>query len=195
MGLFSFFRNLTTKFNNDEIKRLPEPQYINNEINKDPVINKNAYVDAYSKQFNTKQTNFVKFEDGGKTLKINQNQTKMQVRGIKKLKESLKVEDGREIDLYSGVLEKNEKKNIVYFGVQNGVNLNKALMDKNKKNKISNKMVKMFTVPNVKSSSKFIGNLVEDDIYRNYCITKSDRLENYVGKIEGYFDKFCNSKK
>ena len=184
MGLFDFFRSITSRFRNQEIKRLPEAQYINSATVEQPVIHENAYVEAYSKQFNTKLSNIVKLEDNGKILNINQNQNKMQVKGIKKLKESLKVEDGREIDLYSGVLQKNEKKNIVYFGVQNGVNLNTVLADKNKSYKVSNKMVKMFAIPNTKPKSKFIGSLVEDDIYKNYCIAKSDKLENYVNKIE-----------
>jgi len=184
MGLFDFFRSITSRFRNQEIKRLPEAQYINSATVEQPVIHENAYVEAYSKQFNTKLSNIVKLEDNGKILNINQNQNKMQVKGIKKLKESLKVEDGREIDLYSGVLQKNEKKNIVYFGVQNGVNLSTVLADKNKSYKVSNKMVKMFTIPNTKPKSKFIGSLVEDDIYKNYCIAKSDKLENYVNKIE-----------
>lgn len=184
MGLFDFFKSITSRFRNQEIKRLPEAQYINSATTEQPFIHENAYVEAYSKQFNTKLSNLVKLEDNGKILKIQQNQNKMQVKGIKKLKESLKVEDGREIDLYSGVLEKNEKKNIVYFGVQNGVNLNTVLADKNKNYKVSNKMAKMFTIPNTKPKSKFIGSLVEDDIYRNYCIAKSDKLENYVNKIE-----------
>ena len=42
----------------------------------------------------------------------------------------------------------------------------------------------MFTIPLNAEKSKFIGSLVEDDIYKNYCITKSNRLENYVNKIE-----------
>ena len=182
MGLFDFFKSITSRFRNQEIKRLPEAQYINSATVEQPVIHENAYVEAYSKQFNTKLSNIVKLEDNGKILNINQNQNKMQVKGIKKLKESLKVEDGREIDLYSGVLQKNEKKNIVYFGVQNGVNLNTVLADKNKSYKVSNKMVKMFAIPNTKPKSKFIGSLVEDDIYKNYCIAKSDKLENYVKK-------------
>ena len=109
MGLFDFFRSITSRFRNQEIKRLPEAQYINSATTEQPFIHENAYVEAYSKQFNTKLSNLVKLEDNGKILKIQQNQNKMQVKGIKKLKESLKVEDGREIDLYSGVLEKNEK--------------------------------------------------------------------------------------
>lgn len=184
MGLFDFFKSITSRFRSEEIKGLPEAQYINSATTEQPFIHENAYVEAYSKQFNTKLSNLVKLEDNGKILKIQQNQNKMQVKGIRKLKESLKVEDGREIDLYSGVLEKNEKKNIVYFGVQNGVNLNTVLADKNKNYKVSNKMAKMFTIPNTKPKSKFIGSIVEDDIYRNYCIAKSDRLENYVNKIE-----------
>ena len=36
----------------------------------------------------------------------------------------------------------------------------------------------------VTKSSKFVGSLVEDDIYKNYSITKSPKLENYVNKIE-----------
>lgn len=184
MGLFDFFKSITTRFRNEEIKRLPEAQYINSATAQQPVIHENAYVEAYSRQFNTQLSNLIKLEENGKILKIHQDQNKMQVKGIKKLKESLKVEDGREIDLYSGVLEKNEKKKIVYFGLQNGVNLNKVLADKNKSYKVSNKMVKMFTIPNTKPTSRFIGSLVEDDIYKSYCIAKSDKLENYVNKIE-----------
>ena len=109
---------------------------------------------------------------------MKQNDINLKLSGIKRLKESLSVEDGRQIDLYRGILEKNEKKNLVYFGLENGVNLKKALEDKNRSYKVSNKMTKMFTIPVNNQTSKFLGSLVEDNIYKNYCITRSNRLEN-----------------
>ena len=126
---------------------------------------------------------------------MKQNETTLELSRIKRLKESLPVEDGRQIDLYSGILEKNEKKNLVYFGLENELNLKKALEDKNKSYKVSNKMTKLFTIPQTNASSKFIGSLVEDDIYKNYCITKSNRLENYVNKIEERRMKIIQAQK
>lgn len=184
MSFFDFFKNITTIFKNREFGRLPEAQYINSANVENSIIHENAYINAYTKQINTKPSNILKIEDNGKLLKMKQNDMNMQVSRIRRLKESLPVEDGRQIDLYSGVLEKNEKKNIVYFGLENGVNLKKALEDKTRNYKVSNKMTKMFTVPVSSKTSKFIGSLVEDDIYKNYSITKSPRLENYVNKIE-----------
>lgn len=184
MGLFDFFKNIATKFKNRDIAMLPEAQYINSATTEQPLIHENAYVEAYTKQINTKPSTLIQLENNGKTIKMKQNQIDVQVKGIKKLKESLKVEDGREIDLYRGVLEKSEKRNIVYFGLENCVDLNNVLTDKSKKYKVSNKMTKMFTIPQSKTTSKFLGSLVEDDIYKNYCITKSQKLESYVDKIE-----------
>lgn len=126
---------------------------------------------------------------------MKQNETTLELSRIKRLKESLPVEDGRQIDLYSGILEKNEKKDLVYFGLENELNLKKALEDKNKSYKVSNKMTKLFTIPQTNASSKFIGSLVEDDIYKNYCITKSNRLENYVNKIEERRMKIIQAQK
>ena len=126
---------------------------------------------------------------------MKQNETILELSRIKRLKESLPVEDGRQIDLYSGILEKNEKKNLVYFGLENELNLKKALEDKNRSYKVSNKMTKLFTIPQTNASSKFIGSLVEDDIYKNYCITKSNRLENYVNKIEERRMKIIQAQK
>lgn len=184
MGLFDFFKNITTMFKNKDVARLPEAQYINSANVENSIIHENAYINAYTKQIQTKPSNLIKIEDNGRILKMKQNETNMQVSQIKKLKESLPVEDGRQIDLYRGVLEKNEKKNLVYFGLENSVNLKNVLADKTRSYKVSNKMTKMFTIPVSKQSSKFLGSLVEDDIYKNYCITKSNKLENYVTKIE-----------
>ena len=52
MGLFDFFRSITSRFRNQEIKRLPEAQYINSATVEQPVIHENAYVEAvlHSKQ-------------------------------------------------------------------------------------------------------------------------------------------------
>lgn len=195
MGLFNFFKNITTKFHNKDIARLPEAQYINSATVEQPFIHENAYVEAYTKQLHTKPSNIINLEDGGKVIKMKQNQIDIQVKGVKKLKESLQVEDGREIDLYRGILEKDEKKNLVYFGLENGVDLSKALADKTKNYKVSNKMTKMFTVPQNKTTSKFLGSLVEDDIYKNYCIKKSPKLENYVNKIEEKRKQILQEKK
>lgn len=183
MRFFDFLKTIRTKFINRELGRLPEAQYINSAHTENSIIHENAYINAYTKQFNTKPSNLIKIEENGRILKMKQNDTKMQVSKIRRLKQSLPVEDGRQIDLYSGILEKNEKRNIVYFGLENGVNLKNALEDKTRSYKVSNKMTKLFTIP-VTKSSKFIGSLVEDDIYKNYCITKSPKLEGYVNKIE-----------
>lgn len=183
MGIFDFFKNITTIFKNKDLARLPEAQYINSANMENSVIHENAYINAYSKQFTKKPSSLLQIEENGRTLKMQQNDLNMQVSKIRRLKQSLPVEDGRQIDLYSGILEKNQKRNIVYFGLQNGVNLKTALEDKTKNYKVSNKMTKMFTIP-VTKSSKFVGSLVEDDIYKNYSITKSPKLENYVNEIE-----------
>lgn len=184
MVLFDFFKNITTMLKNKNVARLPEAQYINSANVENSIIHENAYINAYTKQIQTKPSNIIKIEDNGRILKMKQNETNMQVSQIRKLKESLPVEDGRQIDLYRGVLEKNEKKKLVYFGLENGVNLKNVLADKTRSYKVSNKMTKMFTIPVNKQSSKFLGSLVEDDIYKNYCITKSSKLENYVTRIE-----------
>ena len=184
MRLFDFFRTITTKFKNRDLLRVPEAQYINSANVENSIIHENAYINAYTKQFKTKPSDIIKVEENGKILKMRQNDSTLELRRIKRLKESLPVEDGRQIDLYSGILEKNEKKNLVYFGLENELNLKRALEDKNKSYKVSNKMTKLFTIPQTNLDSKFVGSLVEDDIYNNYCITKSNRLENYVNKIE-----------
>lgn len=184
MGLFDIFKNVTTKFTSKGQAKLPEAQFINSATADKAFIHENAYIEAYTKQLNTKPSNIICLEDNGKIIKMKHNDSDMQVKSVKKLKESLKVEDGRQIDLYRGILEKDEKKKLVYFGLESGVNLHDALKDKNKKYKVSNKITKMFTMTQDKIPSKFVGSLVEDDIYRNYCITKSSKLENYVDRIE-----------
>ena len=184
MRLFDFFRTITTKFKNRDLLRMQEAQFVYSPVVENPTIHQNAYINAYTKQLQTKPSNLIRVEENGRILKMKQNDTTLELSRIKRLKESLPVEDGRQIDLYSGILEKNEKKNLVYFGLENELNLKKALEDKNRSYKVSNKMTKMFTIPLKSEDTKFIGSLVEDDIYKNYCITRSNRLENYVNKIE-----------
>ena len=195
MRLFDFFKTITTKFRNRDLSRIPEAQYINSANVENSVIHENAYVNAYTKQLKSKPSNIIRVEENGRILKMKENDLDLELSRIKRLRESLPVEDGRQIDLYSGILEKNEKKNLVYFGLENELNLKKALEDKNKSYKVSNKMTKMFTIPFENSNSKFIGSLVEDDFYRNYCITRSNRLENYVNKIEERRAKLMQAQK
>lgn len=183
MRLFDFFRTITTKFRNRDLVRMKDVQYINSANIENNVIHENAYTNAYTKQLKSKPSNIIKVEENGKILKMQENGLNLELSRIRRLKQALPVEDGRQIDLYSGILEKNEKKNLVYFGLENELNLKKALEDRSRSYKVSNKMTKMFTVP-LNNESKFIGSLVEDDIYKNYCITKSNRLKNYVNKIE-----------
>ena len=184
MRLFDFFRTITTKFKNRDLLRMQEAQFIYTPNTENNTIHENAYINAYTKQIQTKPSNLIKVEENGKILKMKQNDNTLELSRIKRLRESLPVEDGRQIDLYSGILEKNAKKNLVYFGLENELNLKKALEDKNRCYKVSNKMTKMFSIPLKNEETKFIGSLVEDDIYKNYCITRSNRLENYVNKIE-----------
>ena len=184
MRLFDFFRTITTKFKNRDLVRMPDTQYINSANVENSIIHENAYINAYTKQLKSKPSNIIRVEENGRILKMKENGLELELSKIKRLKQALPVEDGRQIDLYSGILEKNAKKNLVYFGLEYELNLKKALEDKNRSYKVSNKMTKMFTIPLNAEKSKFIGSLVEDDIYKNYCITKSNRLENYVNKIE-----------
>lgn len=195
MRLFDFFKTITTKFKNRDLSRLPESQYINSANVENSIIHENAYINAYTKQLKSKPSNIIKVEENGRILKMKQNGINLELSKIRRIKESLLVEDGREIDLYRGILEKNEKRNLVYFGLENEINLKKALEDKNRSYKVSNKMTRLFTIPQTNTNSKFIGSLVEDDIYKNYCITKSNRLENYVNKIEDRRIKLVQAQK
>lgn len=111
MGLFDIFKNVTTKFTSKGQAKLPEAQFINSATADKAFIHENAYIEAYTKQLNTKPSNIICLEDNGKIIKMKHNDSDMQVKSVKKLKESLKVEDGRQIDLYRGILEKDEKRN------------------------------------------------------------------------------------
>ena len=156
MRLFDFFKTITTKFKNRDLSRLPESQYINSANVENSIIHENAYINAYTKQLKSKPSNIIKVEENGRILKMKQNGINLELSKIRRIKESLLVEDGREIDLYRGILEKNEKRNLVYFGLENEINLKKALEDKNRSYKVSNKMTRLFTIPQTNTNSKLI---------------------------------------
>ena len=69
MGLFDIFKNVTTKFTSKGQAKLPEAQFINSATADKAFIHENAYIEAYTKQLNTKPSNIICLEDNGKIIK------------------------------------------------------------------------------------------------------------------------------
>lgn len=74
MGLKDFFKYIINKITGKEIKRLPPPKVVMQEESFAPEVEKNAYVEAYTKRINNEKSEFKINEDGTRIKFIDQKQ-------------------------------------------------------------------------------------------------------------------------
>lgn len=187
MGLRDFFSRIVSKFKGNEIKQLPPPQTAQ-ESNFIPVVEKNAYVNAYTKSMNAAKSEFKINEDGTRLQFVDGKTGKnIDIQRIAKVKEALKVGENK-IDLYKAVLiakEKEEKKcKKVYFALPYNKNLIDLYSGSTKKASLKNKLKMMFSSNVITNNKLFLGVILEDEIYKDYTIAKSAKIEEYVVELD-----------
>lgn len=187
MGLRDFFSRIVNKIKGNEIKQLPPPQTAQ-ESNFIPVVEKNAYVDAYTKSINVASSTF-KINEDGTRLQFTDSKTgkDIDIQRITKVKEDLNIGETK-IDLYKSVLavkENDERKSKkVYFALPYGKNLIDLYTGSTKKASLKNKLKKMFSENVITSKKLFLGIIIEDEIYKDYTIAKSAQIEEYVIELD-----------
>lgn len=187
MGLRDFFSRIINKIKGNEIKQLPPPQTVE-ESNFVPIVEKNAYVNAYTKSMNVSKSTF-KINDDGTRLQFTDSKTNknIEVQRMVKIKENLEIGENQ-VDLYKAVfaIKENQDRKLkkVYFALPEGKNLLDLYQGSTKKASLKNKFKIMFAESNVFAKKLFLGAIIEDEFYNDYRIAKSAKLEEYVTEID-----------
>lgn len=192
MGLINFFRGLINKITGKELQKLPPPSYVQNSIlqteNNTPQVEKNAYVEAYTKKINNKKSDFRISEDGTRFKFLDQKADKpVEVQKITKIKENFSFNDIK-IDIYKGIYAAGTKENReikkVYFALPAG----KAILDlykgSSKKASLKTKLKTLFSVLSAENRKCFLGVVLEDEIYNDFRLVRSNKLEEYIIELE-----------
>lgn len=190
MGLRDFFYNIINKFKKNELKQLPAPQTIinNNDEVYEPEVEKNAYVNAYTNKINTKKSELKINEDGTRIKFIDSKTNKqIEVQRITKIKEKLEFNETN-IDLYKAIYaigsKEDRKLKKVYFALPTEKGILDLYKGSSKKASLKKKLKLMFSPSNLENKKVFLGVIIEDEIYNDYSLVKSNKLQEYVIELE-----------
>lgn len=188
MGLKDFFKYIINKITGEEIKRLPPPKVIMQEESFVPEVEKNAYVDAYTKRINNEKSELKINEDGTRIKFIDQKTNKLvEVQRIAKIKTGFECNE-KSIDLYKAIYafgnKEDRKIKKVYFALPSGKGIIDLYKGGVKKASLKKKLRIMFSPKILESKKVFLGIIVEDEIYNDYSLVQSSKLEEYVIELE-----------
>lgn len=188
MGLKDFFSNIINKITGKEIKRLPPPMQVQKNDDYVPEVEKNAYVEAYTKRINNQKSELKINEDGTRIKFIDSKTNKLvEVQRITKIKEGIEFNE-KNIDLYKAIYavgnKEDRKLKKIYFALPAGKGILELYKGATKKASLKKKL-KMMLSPNILENKKaFLGVIIEDEIYKDYSLVKSNKLEEYVVELE-----------
>lgn len=188
MGLRDFFSNIINKIRGREVKMLPVPKLVQENTNYEPKIEKNAYVEAYTKSINS-ENNDLKINEDGTKIKFCDPKTNkvIEIQKILKIKENYEFSE-KQIDLYKAFYSYGNKENRdikkVYFALPAGKGLLDLYKGSSKKASLKKKLKTMFSLNIIESKKSFLGIIIEDEFYKDYSLVKSSKLEEYVVELE-----------
>lgn len=187
MGLRDFFNNIISKITGKEIKRLPPPKKV---IQEDfvPEVEKNAYVEAYTKRINSEKSEFKINEDGTRIKFTDQKTNKpVEVQRMTKIKSGFEYNE-RNIDLYKAIYafgnKEDRKIKKIYFALPSEKGILDLYKGSTKRASLKKKLRMMFSPKILESKKVFLGIIIEDEIYNDYSIVQSGKLEEYVVELE-----------
>lgn len=188
MGLKDFFNNIISKIIGKEIKRLPPPKKVIQEENFVPEVEKNAYVEAYTKRINNEKSEFKINEDGTRIKFIDQKTNKLvEVQKIAKIKTGFEYNE-KSIDLYKAIYaygnKEDRKIKKIYFALPSEKGILDLYKGSTKKASLKKKLRIMFSPKILENKKFFLGIIVEDEIYNDYSLVQSGKLEEYVVELE-----------
>ncbi len=188
MGLKDFFYNIINKITGKEIKRLPPPKAVIQEESFVPEVEKNAYVEAYTKRINNQKSEFKINEDGTRIKFIDQKTNKLvEVQRMTKIKTGFEYNE-KGIDLYKAIYafgnKEDRKIKKIYFALPSQKGILDLYKGSTKKASLEKKLRIMFSPKILENKKVFLGIIVEDEIYNDYSIVQSGKLEEYVIELE-----------
>lgn len=187
MGLRDFFNNIINKIRGKEIKQLPPPRVVQ-ESSYIPEVEKNAYVEAYTRKINNQKSELKINEDGTRIKFLDQKTNKLvEVQRMIKIKTGFEFNE-KQFDLYKAIFacgnKEDRKLKKVYFALPSGKGILDLYKGSSKKASLKNKLKTMFSPSILENKKCFLGIIVEDEIYKDYSIVKSSKLEEYVTELE-----------
>lgn len=187
MGLKDFFYNIINKITGKEIKRLPPPVMVQEEAFV-PQVEKNAYVEAYTKRINNEKTEFKINEDGTRIKFIDEKTKKLiEIQRITKIKTEFEYNE-KSIDLYKAIYsfgnKEDRKIKKIYFALPKEKGILDLYKGWAKKASLKKKLRIMFSPKILQTKKIFLGIIIEDEIYNDYSIVQSNKLEEYVIELE-----------
>lgn len=188
MGLKDFFNNIISKITGKEIKRLPPPKKVIQEETFVPEVEKNAYVEAYTKRINNEKSEFKINEDGTRIKFIDQKTNKLvEVQRMTKIKTGFEYNE-KNIDLYKGIYafgnKEDRKIKKIYFALPAEKGILDLYKGSTKKASLKKKLRIMFSPKILENKKVFLGIIIEDEIYNDYSLVQSGKLEEYVVELE-----------
>lgn len=187
MGLRDFFKCMINKIRGKEIKQLPPPRVVQ-ESSYIPEVEKNAYVEAYTRKINNQKSELKINEDGTRIKFLDQKTNKLvEVQRMTKIKTGFDFSE-KQFDLYKAIYaygsKEDRKLKKVYFALPSGKGILDLYKGSSKKASLKNKLKTMFSPSILENKKCFLGIIVEDEIYKDYSIVKSSKLEEYVTELE-----------
>lgn len=187
MGLRDFFYSIINKIRGKEIKQLPPPRVVQ-ESSYIPEVEKNAYVEAYTRKINNQKSELKINEDGTRIKFLDQKTNKLvEVQRMTKIKTGFDFSE-KQFDLYKAIYaygsKEDRKLKKVYFALPSGKGILDLYKGSSKKASLKNKLKTMFSPSILENKKCFLGIIVEDEIYKDYSIVKSSKLEEYVTELE-----------
>lgn len=187
MGLRDFFKHIINKIRGKEIKQLPPPRVVQ-ESSYIPEVEENAYVEAYTRKINDQKSELKINEDGTRIKFLDQKTNKLvEVQRMTKIKTGFEFNE-KQFDLYKAIYacgnKEDRKLKKVYFALPSGKGILDLYKGSSKKASLKNKLKTMFSPSILENKKCFLGIIVEDEIYKDYSIVKSSKLEEYVTELE-----------
>lgn len=187
MGLRDFFKNVISKIKGKEMKQLPPPRIVE-ESSYIPEVEKNAYVEAYTRKINNQKSELKINEDGTRIKFLDSKTNKLvEVQRMTKIKTGFDFNE-KQFDLYKAIYacgnREDRKLKKVYFALPSGKGILDLYKGSSKKASLQNKLKTMFSASILENKKCFLGIILEDEIYKDYSIVKSDKLEEYVIELE-----------
>lgn len=193
MGLRDFFSNIIDKLTgrNKQMLMLPgalpydEEKKVEDVI---PEVENNAYVDAYTRQMNKEKTDFKIGQDGTRVRFVDPKTGKIiEVQRMTKIKENFGFNDVA-YDLYKAIYaiggKEDRRLKKVYFALPAGKGLLDLYKGSTRKASLKTKLKTLFSSNVIESKKCFLGIVVEDEIYNDYRLVKSNKIEEYVIELE-----------
>ena len=193
MGLRDFFSNIIDKITGRNKQMLMLPGALPyDDVKKEeeviPEVENNAYVNAYTRQMNRQKSDFKIGEDGTRIRFLDTKTGKtIEVQRMKIIKENFGYNDVG-YDLYKAIYaiggKEDRKLKKVYFALPTGKGILDLYKGSTRKASLKTKLKTLFSSSVIENKKCFLGLVVEDEIYNDYRLVKSNKLEEYVIELE-----------